>query len=544
MPQLSSRAKKYFNRAQLDAMAISAKHERCIGSRGIGKSEGFDARRMLDNIFSMPRSVGGLLSPTYAKLLQNTLPAVAAALDRWGFKRDVHYVIGRKPTKNLNFRTPYTNPFSYDHVMAWFNGSIINLISFDRSMSANSMSLDYLMGFEGKYLDYQKIVNEANQANRGKRPQFENCHLHHGTYYSSDMPTSKLGMWLLDDEKKMDVELIDLIKSLFAELAYYKNKSSNTEYTKRKIASIRNDLSLFRSKAFYFGEYNILDNIELVGTDWIAQQQRDLPPLIFQTSILNKRIFKKANGFYSALDDSLHFYTADNSSYFEKLDYNLQAAAKQSCLADSDLLDDTPLCLAFDYNAAISSLCIGQVNGKVLRTTKSMFVKTPKKLTELVEDFCAYYRVRMNRDIIFYFDSTAIHESAISSESFKDLIIRVLLQHDWNVTAVYIGNPMRHDEKHALIDLGMKGDPRYLFPKFNLFNNEYLKLALEQAGVKQGRNGFEKDKTLEKLEDSVDFPDEQKTHITDAWDTLYIGCTMYPQDLLTHTAPANWNSNR
>jgi len=542
MPQLLHKNQKYFNRAQLDAMAINAKHETVVGSRGIGKSEGFDARRMLENIFSMPRSVGGLLSPTYAKLLQNTLPAVAAALERWGFKRDVHYVIGSKPSKKLCFRTPLINPFSYDHVMAWFNGSIINLISFDRAMSANSMSLDYLMGFEAKYLDYQKIINEANQANRGKRPQFEKCHLHHGTYYSTDMPTSKMGMWVLDNEKKMDPELINLIKALFAELAFYKNKNSRTEYTKRKIIDIRNELSELRKIAFYYGEYNILDNIELVGADWIAQQKRDLPALVFQTSILNKRIFKRANGFYSALDDKIHFYTADNTSYFEKLDYNLQEAAKYSSLGDADLINDIPLSIAFDYNAAISSMCVGQSVDRSLRTNKSLFVKTPAKLQELVQAFCGYYRTRINRDVIFYYDSTAIHTSATSSESFRDIVIRILIENSWDVRDVYVGNPMRHEEKHTIIDLALKGDGRYLFPQFNLFNNEYLKLAMEQAGVKVGRNGFEKDKAMEKLDDSIDFPDEQKTHITDAWDTLYIGCNFYPVDLLSSMPPANWNS--
>lgn len=540
MPILSNSNRKYFNRAQLDSMAINARDERIIGSRGVGKSEGFDSRRLLQNVFSMPRSVGGLLSPTYAKLLQNTLPAVAAALERWGFKRDIHYVLGRKPPKSLNFKTPLTNPFSYDYVMSWFNGSIINLISFDRSMSANSMSLDYLMGFEAKYLDYQKIVNEANQANRGKRPQFENCHLHHGTYYSTDMPTSKMGMWILDDEKKMDKEAIDVIRCRYADYAYFKSKKNQSDYYLRQFEQCAKDLNNLRKKAFYFGEYNILDNIELVGDAWIAQQKRDLPPLVFLTSILNKRIFKKANGFYSALDDQIHFYTADNNSHFEQLDYDLQESIKATCLADSDLIDSLPLYIAFDYNAAISSMCVGQVVGRNLRTVKSLFVKTPLKLFDLAQKFCDYYRSRINRDIVYYYDSTAIHTSAISSEPFFQIVTDILIKNGWNVTGVYIGNPMSHDSKHSYIDLALKGDSNYLFPQFNLFNNEYLKLAMEQAGVKVGRNGFEKDKSMEKLDDSPEFPDEQKTHITDAWDTLFIGCNFYPTDVLDSLPPTQW----
>jgi hypothetical protein len=77
------------------------------------------------------------------------------------------------------------------------------------------------------------------------------------------------------------------------------------------------------------------------------------------------------------------------------------------------------------------------------------------------------------------------------------------------------------------IDSALKGDPQYLFPQFNLMNNEYLKIALEQTGVRQGRNGFEKDKSVEKTLDTPENPDEIKTHITDAFDTLFVGCNFY-----------------
>ena len=66
---------------------------------------------------------------------------------------------------------------------------------------------------------------------------------------------------------------------------------------------------------------------------------------------------------------------------------------------------------------------------------------------------------------------------------------------------------------------------------FNLHNCEYLKLAMEQTGIKIGRNGFEKDKSAEKYEDSPEQPDETKTHVTDAWDTLYIGMCLFPADI-------------
>jgi hypothetical protein len=123
--------------------------------------------------------------------------------------------------------------------------------------------------------------------------------------------------------------------------------------------------------------------------------------------------------------------------------------------------------------------------------------------------------------------------------SFADTVIAQLEARDWKVEAINIGQPLRHSIKHNYIDLGFKGDPSYLFPSFNLDNNEYLVIAMENTGIRLGRNGFEKDKSPEKTPDSPEDPDEFKTHVTDAWDTLYIGMNFHypshaPLGLTTH----------
>ena len=71
---------KFFNRMQRQAMAINAHDEYIVASRGTGKSEGIDARIILRNVWEMPGSLGGLISPSYAKAWGNTLPAICKAL--------------------------------------------------------------------------------------------------------------------------------------------------------------------------------------------------------------------------------------------------------------------------------------------------------------------------------------------------------------------------------------------------------------------------------------------------------------------------------
>lgn len=93
---------------------------------------------------------------------------------------------------------------------------------------------------------------------------------------------------------------------------------------------------------------------------------------------------------------------------------------------------------------------------------------------------------------------------------------------------MYLGNPMRHDEKYLLINQGFAGKQRFM-PFFNRQNNDDLILAVQAAGVTRGRNGFRKDKGGEKLAELEEDLLEHRTDGTDAFDTLYIGAEKFPQ---------------
>jgi len=520
--------KTYFNKAQLEVMQVNAKNNYIIASRGFGKSEGIDAPWLIKNVFSMPRSAGALLSPTYGKLLRNTLPAIFHALYRLGYKRDIHYFVGRRPPRAMNFNTPYIDPFNYDYVISWFNGSIQHLISFDRPMSANSMSLDYIGGFEAKFLDFQKIKNEVLPANRGNMNYYANCPHHHGQLYTTDMPTSKAGQWIFEKEKEMDPELIRVIKLMQQEIAFLQVKKTNP----KRLKKLKAEINAFRKHATFYAEYSVFDNIDVLGLDFVKDMARDLPPLIFQTAILNLKIRKIPNGFYASLDANLHYYTSYNNHQLEKYDYDLKQISQANCLKDGDLNPEYPLCIANDYNASINSMVTGQRIEGQARTVNSLFVKTPRKLKDCVESWCDYYAYHSNKDVVYFYDSTAVFDTPLDSESFADVVIHVLSNRGFQVTPVYIGKPVKHTIKHQWFDRGFKGDPEYLFPLFNEDNNEYLLIAMDQTGIKVGRNGFEKDKDPEKKEDAADSPDEYKTHITDAWDTMYIGMQFHMQGVL------------
>ena len=80
------------------------------------------------------------------------------------------------------------------------------------------MSLDWVIGPEAKFLDYDKIKTEVNPANRGNVQDYGHCPWHHSVMYSTDMPTVKSGRWILDKINEMNPVHINLIRNLYREM--------------------------------------------------------------------------------------------------------------------------------------------------------------------------------------------------------------------------------------------------------------------------------------------------------------------------------------
>ncbi|OQX93052.1 MAG: hypothetical protein B6I17_04575 [Tenericutes bacterium 4572_104] len=246
-----------------------------------------------------------------------------------------------------------------------------------------------------------------------------------------------------------------------------------------------------------------------------------------------------AGGFYAALADTLHFYTAYDNSFLNQFrsdygDIDWKRAAEQTydCTQDTDINIDRPLCIAFDTNINVNWLVVGQPNyaQNLMKTLNSFFVKSPRMLTEVCNNFADYYDPLPDKNVIFYYDHTFLQgKSGTNSEAFYETIVRVLSSRGFYVTAKYIGQAMKHHEKHKLIDDGLKGF-KGLFPSFNQPNNEILIQGMEQTMTSVTSRGWGKNKSGEKLEDTPLDPVELRTDGGDAWDTLYIGCNNFRVD--------------
>ena len=524
----------YLNDVQRDVMNfVQARNTVLVAGRAFGKGV-VHALWNLRNFERMPGSITGFVSANIKRALTNTLPSMLVHWENWGLKRNIHWAIGIKPPESWGWAEPKFKVQNWENVLSFYNGSIGYIISQDRSGTSNSQSYDALDVDEAKFIDYEQFKDETLPALRGNRQYFGHCFFHHSMLITSDMPVTKKGSWFLDYDKKCDPELIMVIRGIAVEINKIERRVKELQkkgvtpppYLRKELRKLHTELCQLRYVAVDYREVSTIENMQVLGESFIKQLKRDLPPLTFQTSVLCKRIGIARDGFYNKMTEA-HKYSAPNFSYIDSLEYQFDKLKEPSCLMDADVNPEKDICIAFDYNSNINWLVAGQPEGRKLRIIKSFYVKYDRKLNELVDDFCKYYRHHKRKRVIFYHDSTALGSNyAVNDEDFRFVITQAFRRRGWQVVEVYIGRPMNHIEKQLLINRMFAGQAK-LIPYFNRENNEDLLVSVQTAGVYNGK----KDKRGEKLPET-DSPEgrlEARTDGSDAFDTLCIGCERFPQ---------------
>lgn len=309
-----------------------------------------------------------------------------------------------------------------------------------------------------------------------------------------------------------------------------------------------------RRVAFVVRRASTLSNVDLLSEDYIRQMKRDLPAYTFMVSIMNVKMQKSNDGFYSNLDiDHVHGYIPEDVDPLSQANFSTQKATgivdgkritsesyqpdfkelseRNDCRMDSDCHMSEPLYLALDYNANINTLVVGQKYERdgvmALNVIKSFYVKNERKLRELIQDFSRYYAPKRAacRDVTYFYDATAKQGAsyATTDERFYMAVINELESAGWNVTAIDMGVPERHEVKHKIINEALAG---IIYPaiRINQPNNPDLIIAMQLCEVSISYRGFRKDKSQEKKPETEDnLPLQQRTDFTDAFDQLYLG---------------------
>lgn len=477
-----------FNLPQLLTVIAPQRKKFLEWGRGTGKST-IIAYQIKEIAHQMPRSSSLIVGETYQQILTRTLPSTIASLERMGFYKDLHFFIGKTAPKSWKWQEPYEPTGKYDYYMHWYTGAGFHLVSQDRPGSGRGLNTDAVIGDEMTLLDFEKLFNDALATKRGNIDRFGKCPLHQSEFFSGTVPMTNKGKWVY----KMEEEA----------------KKSPNEIFYIRASAEENRINL--------------------GENFFKDNKRRLPTLIYNAEILNIRPDKVEGGFYALLNEEKHTYSAYNYTYLDSLDYNVTEAHLNS-KQDNDVNHDQPLELAMDYGAHINVAVVGQESMNTFRFLNTLYVKHPFRINDLINNLCDYYSTHRNKTIYYYYDHTAVFTDASRTITYADEVINILRSRGWTVIPVYIGQAPSHHKRYLFWGIALSDDKRMPHIQINKHNSKVLLISMLHAGVKEGRNGFEKDKRPER---NTNIDQSETTHPSDAADTLLYG--KYSTTLTTHT---------
>lgn len=515
-----------YNWPQYEFLLVRAVLTIILWARGTGKTSGPVTGFIYSNASEMPRSLGGWVVPTYEKILTQMIPNFKKALAQMGLVEGVHYKIGKFFDEKTGVKRPYTCPDKATYFVHFANGSGFVFISLDRaSTMGNGLDLDWLIIDEAKLCIYDK-VKEVMLAVRGNKQHFGHLSCHHSILIASDKPTNSKGKWLYDYQKEVNPELIQLIIETAVYVEKLKlqlensNSTANKANLKSKIKRWESYLNQLRKQAVHVSEASTFENVMNVGLDYIKMQKKLLTDIDFKVSVANKTVLGGTNDFYPLLDEDKHGYLSSNFDHLDSLE--LSKGYSKDCRWDSDIIHTRALDIAFDHNNAINWLVVGQENReKEYAQVNSFYVLKPQYIDDLVDKFCKYYEQFKLKKVNYYYNHTSKAQNASGDMTFAERIKKRFKHNKWEVVDKYYGKEPSHTIKYEFWLEMLKGGNEKLMPfRFNINNNEDWYISMKSAKSRQGKEGFEKDKSSERDET---IPAQHATHGTEATDCLLIG---------------------
>lgn len=524
-------AEIYLNDPQKRSWFTQCKEEYGVWGRGTGKTQGPIADRTIRFANAMPRGATGIVGTTYMQLLDRTLPPLLKAWEARGYIEGIHFWVRTRPQDRLNIPKPLYKVLHPEYSIFWWNGHVFHLISQDKPGLANGKTLDAIVCDEARFLNHERYVDDIAPINRGNREHFSHLPFHHAVTMYTDMPRDPKGRWILDKREQMDTRGIAEIVMLQNEqnkLLQQRLQPNLTDgqkkYLNRRINEYNKALHAARSAyPVFYSEASSLENLAILGEEQILQWRREMITPVFRAAILNERVFLVVDGFYHLLDTDQHCYDEYDYSYIDGLGLYLPPDALTDCRKDGDLIKDKPIDVSFDYNSRIKSLVCGQDTQRAYRVLKSMFVtrEQGKILTDLVDDFCTYYKPHNCHEVNYFYDHTANVTDATRLKTLSEIVMEQFVKNDWQVRGIDIGQQPMHQTRYRMWEEVLKEkDHRFKTIRINRQNNDNLLTAMQSCGTRQGRNGVEKDK---RPEQNSKIKPEDAPHLTDALDTLYIG---------------------
>lgn len=460
--------KIYLNEKQKEFYNATQSIKEMLAGRGTGKSrtEGHEQYR---NTVLMPRSKGILVGPTYGSLLTKTIPEIEAVWkEDYGLKEGIHYVIGQKPP--ANFETPLKPPRQYKNSATFFNGRCIEFASSDRPDLARGGNWDDLGADEAALIKEDAMMKVFFLAVRANLSVFGHIPQHRQKRLYTSMPWKPSGYWtahLVEKEKKHP-ELYKVVQAC------------------------------------------TMDNVAILGLDYIEQLRTILPPQVYAIEVLNQFIQQLPDGFYPSFRPDFH----------TRIDtYEYEDSAKRGIVVkreDRDRNINAPLDLMFDFGGKINCALSAQYdrNKHQVNILREFVVKDDEgKIRELVNKICTTYSDHKKRLVRVYGEPRGNDKTPDDEKTYYQRIQKYFAANNWTAEIHAFKKATDHVSRHNfLTEIFDEIDPQ--FPKVRINENlcKNFTIVLQITDIK---DDYTKDKTKER---DPNFPQEQAPHLSDAFD--------------------------
>jgi hypothetical protein len=517
--------RKHFSWPQRRSLIVRPKVEVAVIARGGGKTTKIIAPRMAHNAYAMPRSLGGMMTPSYKKLFTELIGGIYDGLDDLGYIEGEHYLIGKKgPDK---WGVPHKRLRDWTHAMHWNCGSARAFISQDRPGMGQGLSMDDMIVDEAALIDGFRFENKIRQAIRGNLKHFGGKAEHHSLLIVTDKGDTKKSRWYEKYKAHMDPEVIELIFKAYYEqqqliLALRENnlaESTRTRYL-QEINTLEADLNYLRGIATYYHEGNVLDSIEVYGWDKLLEDEKNMDPVMFRRSLLNEDVSTVEGAWYSHLDDSVHCYIPSITAWTTERGYDRDRLTARDCRHDAEILPDLPLEIACDYGGHFNCMAVGQLFQDLLRIDNGLHANHPSTTGDMVRQFVKYYASHPTKLVYYYYDDTAKDTHGTTPYTYFDVVLKVLTDAGWTVRPIYIGPTPDPPVRYEMFVAHLRQVPPPVM--WNPDNCHDMMQSMRNVRIEQGPKGrIRKNKSGEKkgrIEDQVHEP-----HYSDAVDTLVYG---------------------
>jgi hypothetical protein len=312
-----------------------------------------------------------------------------------------------------------------------------------------------------------------------------------------------------EEARKVNKKAVDVVYTLQMEIFLLQEKIRNTTSSethwrlKKMIIEYEAKANAIRKHLVYFSDMQPYENMAAVGEFYFRLQRRVCKSQMeYEVAILNHDPDKVENCFYPTFT-VLNKYTLPDRG-----DYNINQG----------------FIISFDYNYRIVPIPIaqiGQLPGSVYTTVNVIdygYALYPKGIDDAVAAFCMRYDQHKKKVVHYVYDHTAIGRSALKT-TYKETVVKAFRLHGWLVVEHHIGEAPDHPVKYNKLRewLAHNGD---MAVRVNEATCPVLISSIEQSPAIMVSGETKKDKKTEK---DLNFPANESTHGSDAFDTLLWG---------------------